>query len=321
VTTADLDEDRLWSMDPIWQHGPDVVADWPDFNWPRADVSLSQLQAYWHAVGHSAADDLWWATREWGKSRGTVALGERFGDLTISSAESTDDGVEIGFRAAAPSAADPTVFAAAVGISSAVKASTHEGKGRYLVANVSSPLDGEAEARIVTIQLVKPTQPLPEKRSTQTTQMGAITGGALTRAGMPKGIADAIEEAEHIAAQEYPYATPGARGTPPPAIGPYDCSGSTSRIVYVACGQPTTTLASEELSKFGEAGEGQWITIYAKGPNGPSGHAFCKLKTAHGWRFFGTSSSTPNEGAGWVDASEYSAEYLAEFQVRHPAGL
>jgi hypothetical protein len=204
-------------------------------------------------------------------------------------------------------------------IASAVKASTHEGKGRYLVAKITLPLVGDPAARKATISLRKPTRPLPEAAS----ETASASASAGTGAGsMPPGIAAAIEEADHIDAQKYPYESPGARGTPPPARGPYDCSGVTCRILYVACGEPGTTLASEELSKFGEPGEGEWLTIYAHGPNGPTGHALSHIKKADGtWWFFGTSESNPGGGAGWIPESEYDAGYLAQFSKRHPKGL
>jgi hypothetical protein len=51
------------------------------------------------------------------------------------------------------------------GISSNRKAKTGEGKGRYLVSSIEVPLSGSAEARMATIELRKPTAPLPEPRA------------------------------------------------------------------------------------------------------------------------------------------------------------
>jgi len=47
-------------------------------------------------------------------------------------------------------------------ISSAVKASTHEGKGRYIAAKIAVPLLGHPAARKVQVTLRKATRPLPE---------------------------------------------------------------------------------------------------------------------------------------------------------------
>jgi hypothetical protein len=62
-----------------------------------------------------------------------------------------------------------------------VKASMHEGKGRYLVSRIEVDLTGDPKAREVTVTLVKPTQPLPEKAATTTTKStgaGGLAGGS-----------------------------------------------------------------------------------------------------------------------------------------------
>lgn len=193
---------------------------------------------------------------------------------------------------------------------------TGEGKGRYLVGVIEVPLADDPAQRMATIKAHKPTVPLPEPANeTKSISASGAPGNA------PKGIAEAIEECDRINAKEYPYSSPGARGTPPPENGPYDCSGVTSRIAFVASGAPSTTLASAELAQSFEPGEGDWLTIYAKGPDGPTGHAFLRINTGKGWRYFGTSSANPGGGAGWIPDSEFSASYLAEFQKRHPKGF
>lgn len=209
-------------------------------------------------------------------------------------------------------------------LSSNRKANGGEGRGRYLVASISAPLTESSDARKIKVTLKKPTAPLPEKAAstagTSTSTSGSVTGSG----GMPAGVAKGIEEADAIDALHYPYDTPGVRGTPPPAAGSgaYDCSGVTSRIAFVICGAPETSLASQELSEFGEPGEGEWFTIYAHGPNGPSGHALSHIKKADGtWWFFGTSGDNPGGGAGWVPESAYDESYLSAFQKRHPKGF
>jgi murein DD-endopeptidase MepM/ murein hydrolase activator NlpD len=73
----------------------------------------------------------------------------------------------------------PPEEGATIGLSSGVKASTHEGKGRYLVSRIETDLTGDVKARVVTVTLVKPTQPLPEKRATKRT---INSGGSTTPA-------------------------------------------------------------------------------------------------------------------------------------------
>ncbi len=51
------------------------------------------------------------------------------------------------------------------------------GKGRYLVTNIETPLTGDSEARLATIETRKPTAPLPEPRAETRTVNAGGTGG------------------------------------------------------------------------------------------------------------------------------------------------
>lgn len=206
-----------------------------------------------------------------------------------------------------------------IGLSGNAKAATGEGRGRYLVSSIEVPLIGDPAQRLGAITLRAPTKPLPEPAPEKTTTSRTGADG-----NAPSSLADAIAECDRIDALKYPYSSPGARGTPPPENGPYDCSGVTSRIAYVASGEPASTLASAELAQSFQAGPGEFLTIFAKGPDGPSGHAFLKIKTADGWRYFGTSSENPGGGAGWIGSAgeePFDESYLAAFKQRHPKGL
>lgn len=214
---------------------------------------------------------------------------------------------------------DAPVKKGQVGLSSNRNAATGEGRARYLVETIEAPLrDSDvSDLKLITVKLRKPTAPLPEPAAkTKTLSSSSATGSG----NAPPEIEKMIAEIDRVDAKHYPYSSPGARGTPPPADGPYDCSGSVSRWCYVG-GFLRTTLASEELSKAFEPGAGEWLTIFAKGPNGPTGHTFLRIKTPSGWRYAGTSSTNPGGGAGWIDDSAFDAGYLAEFQERHPAGF
>lgn len=210
-----------------------------------------------------------------------------------------------------------------VGISGNRAAATGVGRARYLLESIESPLrDREvSELRKVRCNFRKPTAPLPEPAANRKTVTSK--GSSVAADGeMPPSVAKAIEEADRIDAAGWAYSSPGARGTPPPSNGPYDCSGVTSYISFVICGAPGSSLSSQELSEIFEAGEGQWFTIYSHGPNGPTGHALSHIKKADGvWWFFGTSSSNPGGGAGWIPESEYDAGYLSAFAKRHPKGF
>jgi hypothetical protein len=69
----------------------------------------------------------------------------------------------------------PPEKGAKVGLSSAVKASTHEGKGRYLVSKVQVPMTDDPKTRMLTVTLMKPTQPLPEKAASTTTKSSGVS--------------------------------------------------------------------------------------------------------------------------------------------------
>lgn len=203
-------------------------------------------------------------------------------------------------------------------VSSNRNAATGEGRARYLLETIESPLrDSDvSDLKLITCRLRKPTAPLPEPAAETKT----ITSGSGATAAMPPEIEKMIAEIDRIDAKHWPYSSPGARGTPPPAEGPFDCSGFDSRVLYVG-GFVKTSFSSEELSKMFEAGPGEWVTVFSKGPNGPTGHAFLHIRTADGWRFAGTSSTNPGGGAGWIPDSAFSQSYLAEFEQRHPKGF
>ena len=88
----------------------------------------------------------------------------------------------------------------------------------------------------------------------------------------------------------------------------YDCSGSVSYVLHHAglLDSPTT---SDELRHFGEKGEGDWITVYAK-----DGHAFIVVA---GLRLDTSSAGGRDRGPRWTTDSRS----LRGFRARHPEGL
>ena len=87
----------------------------------------------------------------------------------------------------------------------------------------------------------------------------------------------------------------------------YDCSGTVSYLLHHAgcLDEPTTSSA---LRKFGEKGEGKWITVYAK-----NGHTFIVVA---GLRM-DTGYNGSREGPRWTTKPRPAKGYVA----RHPAGL
>jgi hypothetical protein len=86
----------------------------------------------------------------------------------------------------------------------------------------------------------------------------------------------------------------------------YDCSGAVSYALHGA-GLISRPMDSNDLARWGDAGRGQWVTIYAN-----SGHAYVIVA---GLRF---DTSGPGEsGPRWRSQSRSSSGYTA----RHPRGL
>jgi len=86
----------------------------------------------------------------------------------------------------------------------------------------------------------------------------------------------------------------------------YDCSGSVS-FALAAAGLVDSPMDSSALARFGKAGRGRWVTIYAN-----TGHAFM---TVAGLRF--DTSGRDAGGSRW----QADSRTVAGFTVRHPAGL
>ena len=74
-------------------------------------------------------------------------------------------------------------------------------------------------------------------------------------------------------------------------------------------GQPMPATTSDELRHFGEKGEGDWITVYAK-----DGHAFIVVA---GLRLDTSSAGGRDRGPRWTTDSRS----LRGFRARHPEGL
>lgn len=87
----------------------------------------------------------------------------------------------------------------------------------------------------------------------------------------------------------------------------YDCSGAAS-FVLQAAGIVRGSMTSNEFRQFGQAGEGNWISIYAR-----RDHVFlvvAGLRYDTGWTRW-------PEGPQWTTASRPTDNCV----VRHPAGL
>jgi hypothetical protein len=139
--------------------------------------------------------------------------------------------------------------------------------------------------------------------------VGAQGAGAPDLKDAPEAVKAIAAGADAIAG--LPYIWGGGHGSWD-ASG-YDCSGSVSYALHAA-GLLDTPLTSGDLASWGDAGAGEWVTIYAN-----STHVLMEI----GGQFYGTSGFGHPEtggGPGWFSVTP-SPEYLANFTVRHPAGL
>ena len=127
-------------------------------------------------------------------------------------------------------------------------------------------------------------------------------GLATAPAGAPPLVQAIVAAGNKIATKPYKYG--GGHGKWEDSG--YDCSGSMSYAFHGA-GLLDEALDSTGFMSWGEAGKGEWVTIYAKGS-----HAYMVVA---GLRF--DTSGRANQGTRWQADMRSSAGYT----VRHPEGL
>jgi hypothetical protein len=142
----------------------------------------------------------------------------------------------------------------------------------------------------------------------------AIDAAALGSGGLatvppaaPARVAAIINAANSVARKPYVYGGGHGRLADETFVdSAYDCSGSVS-FALAAAGLVDSPMDSSALARFGRAGPGRWVTIYAN-----AGHAFM---TVAGLRF--DTSGRDAGGSRW----QADSRMVAGFTVRHPAGL
>ena len=132
---------------------------------------------------------------------------------------------------------------------------------------------------------------------------GLRFGGRMFAAGgrTNAGAAAVMAEANRMSALNSTYVYGGGHVNPVPAVPPWDCSASVSRLLQVG-GLGTPTMTSGSMQNIGEPGKG-WFTIYAN-----PGHVYATI----GGRAWGTSRSRANGGPGW-----FAGGPRPGFTVRH----
>ena len=118
----------------------------------------------------------------------------------------------------------------------------------------------------------------------------------------PQVVRDVIRAGNVIA--KTPYLWGGGHGSW--SASGYDCSGSVS-FALAGAGLLDTPLTSGLLARWGAAGPGRWVTIYANG-----GHVFMEVA---GLRF--DTGGIRGSGTRWQTTGRSTAGFVA----RHPEGL
>jgi peptidoglycan hydrolase-like protein with peptidoglycan-binding domain len=132
--------------------------------------------------------------------------------------------------------------------------------------------------------------------------MVGADGLAIPPAGAPSVVAAIIQAGNVIAL--FPYRFGGGHQNWQDTG--YDCSGSVRYALHGA-GLLETPLASYDFYTWGEAGPGQWVTIYAK-----DDHAYMVVA---GLRY--DTAASKDGGSRWTTAARTPDGYVA----RHPAGF
>jgi len=130
----------------------------------------------------------------------------------------------------------------------------------------------------------------------------AADGTAVAPASAPAPVKQIIAAGNEIHDKPYRYGGGHARRID----SGYDCSGSMSYALQGA-GLLKTALDSSGFAGWGEAGPGQWVTIYAN-----AGHSFM---VAAGLRF----DTSGRRSAG--SRGQASQRSSSGYTVRHPSGL
>jgi hypothetical protein len=147
-----------------------------------------------------------------------------------------------------------------------------------------------------------PAQPAAALTPTAKAVLAADGRTALAPAGAPPEVQSAITAANRIVGKPYRYG--GGHGRWEDAG--YDCSGTVSYALHGA-GLLRSPLDSGAFARWGKAGKGRWITVFANG-----GHAYAIIA---GLRL--DTSGSGGSGPRWRKQGRSSRGFTA----RHPTGF
>ena len=150
--------------------------------------------------------------------------------------------------------------------------------------------------------IAEPTEPTEPTESTAPTGTATLVNGrAIAPMDAPAAVRKAIAAANKIRTQPYIYGGGHGRWWDRG----YDCSGAVSFALHGGR-LLSSPLPSGSLMRWGAAGAGRWITVYAN-----AGHAYAVIAGLR-WDTSGTGGSGPS----WQTEQRSSAGYVA----RHPTG-
>lgn len=198
------------------------------------------------------------------------------------------------------------VIALALAAFGAPQAAANAGGAAYSQAPSSAPAPG-AVPDPGGVDPTQPAAPVPAPVPVPAPQQDQVarvlaSGLAVAPAGAPGAIRRIIAAGNRIARAKYLWGGGHRRWEDRG----YDCSGSVSYALRGA-GLVESPLVSGAFARWGEAGPGSWVTIYAH-----RGHVYMVVA---GLRF--DTSGRRRAGSRW-QAAPRSAR---GFKVRHPAGL
>ena len=211
----------------------------------------------------------------------------------VAAAPMVDSGPEPALPREHPQAVEPEAGVAAGDQSASQPASTTTSAGAS-----QSPGDDEIRRELAQLKDLAGRAQLP----VGDTGRVLADGTAIAPKDAPQIVRDVINAGNVIA--KTPYLWGGGHGSW--AASGYDCSGSVS-FALAGAGLVDSPLTSGLLARWGSAGPGRWITIYANG-----GHVFMEVA---GLRF--DTGGIRGSGTRWQATGRSTAGFVA----RHPEGL
>ena len=211
----------------------------------------------------------------------------------VAAAPMVDSGPEPALPSAHPQAVEPEAGVPAGEQSASPSSSTTASAGAS-----QSPSDDEIRRELASSR----TSPAGRRCRSATPGRVLADGTAVAPKDAPQIVRDVINAGNVIA--KTPYLWGGGHGSW--AADGYDCSGSVS-FALAGAGLLDSPLTSGLLARWGAAGPGRWITIYANG-----GHVFMEVA---GLRF--DTGGIRGSGTRWQATGRSTAGFVA----RHPEGL